>query len=749
MFTLIFEIKFTSNYHIGAGYGKGFGLDSALLREADGTPVIRGSTLAGLLRNGAYRLLGLPPLQKYKRDRVLRQIFGDPAHPRRWHISSARPVERRIPDAQTVHRVRVDPRLRRAEPRKLFSLEEGLAGQTFQFSIHWPTCDKVALDEAAFLVAAARYVRQLGRSRRRGLGECQVHLTEVHGASAEKDAAVSWQDWFLERFQKAWLQGEPAQGDESAGSADLPSVGPAKSSGYGVRVRIILRLDEPVLIAERAPAGNQFETRPFIPGTSILGALANLAAARADLSNPQHYRDFVCLFRRGGVFFSPLYPAHEYRNFLYPTIPAPLGLLTCAVVPFEGSSSGHGVYRAGTHDTCPKCNNRLEPVSGFVVLKEREPYTLRPERSSELHIQIDEQTGRVRSGQLYGYTVLSAGQYFIGELLCADEASWERLQEMTNIAEKSPLTWRIGKARRRGYGQVTAWLERCDASPSPWVLLPLDMRVTDPTREMSLTLLTDTIMADPWGRQATGFEREWLEPALGLGPLEILDAYARTRVVDSFNATLGLPRWRDTALIAGSVVWFRLLAPPDDWLERMRRLETDGIGLRRNEGFGRVAFNHPVYEQRETLRDSAIRLDADMRLTRKPLRDTFVRRWEEKLAGLSGKRDSRFLALARWLYAHRDESPAALKEKLAALAGLEQAFRQPDRVLIEAIGGPSEFGVRSKENFFARDGAPTVKSVCELLESLEGEDRSNWPRGIELLADWLAALADDRKGGAP
>ncbi|MBN1935027.1 MAG: hypothetical protein JW934_10200, partial [Anaerolineae bacterium] len=56
---LTFEITFQSDYHVGAGYGKGFGLDSALLREADGKPALRGSALAGLLRGSVYRLLEL------------------------------------------------------------------------------------------------------------------------------------------------------------------------------------------------------------------------------------------------------------------------------------------------------------------------------------------------------------------------------------------------------------------------------------------------------------------------------------------------------------------------------------------------------------------------------------------------------------------------------------------------------------------------------------------------------------------
>ncbi len=754
--TLTFEITFASDYHVGAGYGKGFGLDSALLREADGKPVLRGSALAGLLRGSAYRLLESPPLQKHPRDKTVQRLFGHPGQAKRWHVASAHPVERRPQDALAVRRVRIDPRTRRAEPHKLFSQEEGLAGQVFGFTITCPQSDETALDEAALLVAAARFTRQLGRSRRRGLGECVVHLTDVAGVDAEKPAEQSWEEWFLERFDQKWLQGDPAEALTVTPKADVEAI--ATWSGAPVRLRVILRLDEPLIIAERAPAGNQFDARPVIPGWALLGALANPAAQRCDLSQSDEYRDFVALFLRGGVAFPALYPAYHYSNNLYPAIPAPLGLLTCSIVPFEGESEGHGVFPATERKECPECQNRLEPVGRFVTLRRQEPFTYTPRRSSELHIKVQEKNQRVEKGQLYGYTVLDAGQYFVGELVCAGEDAWKRLQEMTGVAEKTPLTWRIGKARRRGYGQVTAWLERCDNQPQTWVQLPLEERVKDPTQPFTLTLLSDSIIVDPWGRQATGFTKTWLEPVLGLGPVAVVDAYARTRIVDSFNATWGLPRRRDMALVAGSVAWVRLSDPPAGWQERIAQLEAEGIGLRRNEGYGRMVFNHPIYDQREKLTGSAIRLEEPMRPGDGAVRDSFMKRWEEELdrhrpvlLKIKQERrkqfDNTFGALARWLYVQSNEPPQTLHDKLAALTTPENAFGQPDKGLIETIG-QDEYGDRSEDNFFAQDGTNGVQAIRQALNDLNKTDPQYWPHGIARLADWLAALAADKKGGA-
>jgi CRISPR-associated protein Csx10 len=114
---LTFRIEMTSDYHVGAGYGKGTEIDSALLRDADGIPVLRGTVLNGLLRDGLWRLLQQEPLQAWqqcggsgKEDTEERycgqytvgdvklcpicRVFGTPRTMKRWRIGSARPMDR-------------------------------------------------------------------------------------------------------------------------------------------------------------------------------------------------------------------------------------------------------------------------------------------------------------------------------------------------------------------------------------------------------------------------------------------------------------------------------------------------------------------------------------------------------------------------------------------------------------------------------------------------------------------------------
>jgi CRISPR-associated protein Csx10 len=780
---LTFDITLRSDYHVDAGHGLGFGVDAALQRDADGVPVLRGSGIVGLLRGGLEWLTKLPPLGGYKQD-LSDQLFGTPKRAKRWHFTSARPVGLEQPlrkgawhpgqdGAQQVTRVRVDPRTRRAKPRRLFSQETGDASLEFRFTATCPFADDAALDEAALLVAAARYVRQLGGSRRRGLGECVIHLMDIDGVPESFDSTEAG---FLQRFRDVWLEGTPhLLGDENETAPEYPATLPIPAyAGTGVRVRFIVRLDEPLVIAERAAAGNQFDTRHTIPGSVVRGALAGLAARRNDLEDPQTYGEFVALFLRGGITFPNLYPAYHHENNLYPTAPAPLGLLTCEVAPFGQKSEGHGVWALGSPEArerkCRVCGGRLKPVEGFVVLRQKGPYTVAPDEKVELHIRIDPKSNRVSHGDLYGYTALNAGQYFVGELVCADEAAWSRLQALTGLKEKEFFILRLGKARRRGYGRVKVRMERCDDEPLTWLQVPLKARVHNLDQPVTLTLLTDTLIVDRWGRQATGFDREWLEQALEpdglqgetrkgdgfdpgwleraleLGPVQVEDASTRTKKVDGFNSQIGLPRWRDQVLLAGSTARLILTNPPSDWAARMARLESEGIGLRRNEGFGRIAFNHPAYEGCQNVMGSAIRLAREMRLGR-PVnkRRQFIQRWEARLeqdSDFARCRDQRFASVARTLHTHADDSPQDLLDRL-------DKFGEPDTTLIDTI---DEYGCRSKDNFFKKEGQDGGKEGMEVikraLNSLIQEDKALWPLGIQILAKRVAAAveSEDKEG---
>jgi CRISPR-associated protein Csx10 len=258
-------------------------------------------------------------------------------------------------------------------------------------------------------------------------------------------------------------------------------------------------------------------------------------------------------------------------------------------------------------------------------------------------------------------------------------------------------------------------------------------------------LLTDAIITDAWGRYQLSFDADWLSRELNLqvdpGSLNV---FARARQVDGFNAHLGLPRWRDAALEAGSSVGLRLLNPPANWRQRLEEVERDGIGLRREEGFGHVVFNHPIYDGCEGITQSDLKLGNDLRLGTggHALREEyrFEKKWRKELdreKGWAQCQSEVFAAVARWLLSHCAE--AGLSKKLPNLAD------SPSQELRDLI---PDYGDRSKESKLNSKGLELIGKLLGKLEELSGKYGAQCrARGVMMLADRVAANAElVRKG---
>jgi CRISPR-associated protein Csx10 len=802
---LEFDIAFKSDYHVSAGHGLGLQVDSALLRDPDNVPVIRGTVLAGLLRESLANLLSLAPFANQRRCQAsggnaskpvycgqfatnhgsecpVCTIFGSTGRRKRWRIASARPAGLTTPQtssrewragetaAQITTRVRVNPRTRRAEENKLFTREEGDGRLHFRFIAECMDESENAWREAEWLVAAARLLRNLGAGKRRGYGECEIRLVDR-----------SLENALLQRLEQR-LKNEPVAPKGTSQRANIQLLMlPKDPVQHTYRLQVLVRLDEPLLVARRAEAGNQFETLETIPGAVLRGALAWRVAQRLGDQLEDHsstaYRNFVNLFFHDAVRFSMLMPVEVQREKSgYPTIVAPRDLFTCELYPgyrAQSKDQGHGVWsllRDNAPRECPTCAQpdaasgrqaasvKLEALSGFISLVKDAPRSKhKPKQTVEMHIRIDPESGRVRTGDLYGYVALEPGQYFVGEITCSNEHIWKTLQTMADLRPNGDINeMTLGKAGQRGYGKVSAVFR---PPSTPYLHFSSVQQRVSTTERITLLLLSDAIVPDPWGRFWRGFDIDWLKQELKLpeGANVVIDrnqrgellAFSATRTVDAFNAKLGLPRSRDIAIVAGSSVRLTFTGIKLEDLQRLLEIaEEQGIGLRRDEGFGRVAFNHPIYQQLDRqpidVQTTAVEL-APLALSNEYTAHFSARvlqfwlDWARKLDEEFQTeliRDGRFEAVARLLYTSQQTSLEAIK------SDLQQIGRQ-DTLLSASLSG------RDKPNFFETDGKQGLEMIQRMLEALATllkekqleQEAQAWCIGLRLLADRIAGPA--------
>lgn len=664
---LTLRISFLSDYHIGTGYGDGR-VDSTLLRDNDGLPAIRGTTLSGLIRQSMWELLQLDPLKLHRRCRQsgatgnipycsgedmcpICRIMGTPAHSKKWHISSARLETRNLGCEKIISRNKIDLKTRTTEKEKLFNEEIGNKNTSFIFTINSESNSKQIIEEAAFIIAACRMIKSLGSSRTRGKGKCTVHLVDASENRTEKE--------LLCMFKTKWLENR---------ELDIPDdIVQQKLTEYQHDERrvftVVLLTGEPLLIANRGESGNRYYTNTHIPGYTFLGALAWSVARRCDGGdNEEIYGRFIRFFKKGKLRVSPLYPALRIGDHIYPSIPSPLDLLSCELHPaFE--KDGHDEAGFATRESeptnCDICAKKgvkspMNPLNEFLALREppRHLENVEIPLREEMHITIDPMKKKVVRGELFSYMVVESGQYFIGTM---EIEGWADFANLLNIDGENPLFYlRIGKAFSRGYGKARIRLLPNKNSEDLFAGEKLAERVTDLTAPIRMTLISDAIIIDDWGRFLNTIDEKTLRNLLNTD-VEIINTYAKSKIVDGFNTYLGLPKWRDMAICAGSTFGFRIreLCDGDNLLKRLEELEKTGIGIRKDEGFGKIVFNHPVYNRNYGVTNSRIHLDRDMR-TEKEINeiDRFDKYWEGIIDNELSKEDfsnPRWMAVARWL----------------------------------------------------------------------------------------------------
>jgi CRISPR-associated protein Csx10 len=552
--------------------------------------VISGTTLKGVFRDALYDLA----LNLGKDTNKVTDILGSPGHDSRWHFSAATPQAKSISESMVATGVRVDPRYRRAEDNKYFKRELGMA-EVFTFSLTGTVADDKALEEVEWLVAAASYIERIGGRRRRGNGKCIISLVDQNHQNLHKELLRSFENHHC---------GGTHQITDSWKSLVVEDVSLEIASHHNPSHRycIILYTERPVIIAERPEAGNVYQGQIVIPGSTLRGAFAELARpGDLQVNDPAKYDEFKRLFVLGRLKFSHLNPLEVDSAVGIPTAQLPLGLQQVE----------------GTPDCCftsvfQKLSEH-KAFSGWMRLQDglqKASYAT----ESHPHVGINPDLKRASDGDLYTYEAIPAGRYYSGELYLADD-DWKHIGELLRVNIGKPFELRMGKGRNRSYGQVkVVVLPMAANDPPAWIHVPLEKRLEAAhSHELYITLATDAIVQDPWGRFYGRFEKEWLASWLELPAenikIESPDEYnqkvkdydkrpkqvVRTKFVESFDTRSGLPRWRDKALVAGStarLVFANGKHPPAHVL---KRLETEGIGLRRGEGFGRVIFNHPAH----------------------------------------------------------------------------------------------------------------------------------------------------------
>lgn len=171
-------------------------------------------------------------------------------------------------------------------------------------------------------------------------------------------------------------------------------------------------------------------------------------------------------------------------------------------------------------------------------------------------------------------------QTFVGYITFRDDVS-ETLIE--RIAQTLKGTICLGNRRSAGYGTCVC-VEKEIADGVPYG----ELRTSQGNSDLYMVLLSDTVMRDGNG-ELTGLCLEDLADRLGCESLQIEKCATSTTDIRGYNRVWQGAVPSAVMYEAGSV--FRLIPSSPVNPSKLRMLEASGIGIRRDEGFGQIAFS--------------------------------------------------------------------------------------------------------------------------------------------------------------
>jgi CRISPR-associated protein Csx10 len=339
-----------------------------------------------------------------------------------------------------------------------------------------------------------------------------------------------------------------------------------------------IELLEPLLVTQLGSGDeNSAQSLDYIPGSILRNALAARYIAARNLDDAAN--DPTC---RALFFDDKLRALNSYRadHLGQRSLPTPLSWAA------EKEALGNWKSDEKPGDRLSFCDpavdetvvqgmrdiKTLEGAGKFCRLSEEGVEFVHATRQVNVHIQREHKRELKTKGesQVFVYDALAIGEIFCGAILVQDDAALETFKQM--LAETPEFN--IGGSRSAGYGRIRIYDVKHDTN---W-------READENEngegDIIVTLLSDAIVRDENGQFCDD-----ISPIIGVKPTR---CYRKVKQVGGFNRKWGLPLPQAHAIQAGSVFVY---AAQDVDKQKLERMVEEGIGERRQDGFGRIAVN--------------------------------------------------------------------------------------------------------------------------------------------------------------
>ncbi len=332
----------------------------------------------------------------------------------------------------------------------------------------------------------------------------------------------------------------------------------------------VVLVDESALVTSLNGDPNSAITFDYLPGSVLRGTTINAYLRSRSVSDLAGDPEARRLFFSGQTRFLNAYPVLQGQR----TLPAPRSWQT-------EKNKSTPVYDVALHRNSPASRG----AEGFCTISGQVLRFAPVRHTLAVHNERERLSGRPRGnreGTVYRYVSLSEGQTFEAAILCSSAADAGLLEFLLNAFPDII----VGGSGRAGYGKARIQNVHCESQWHEHSGRPAS------GNRVIVTLLSDAILRNAQGQLMPDVPtwRHVLEGGLNLptGSLKSSEAYLATAMVGGFNRKWGLPLPQSPVVRMGSVLVLDLSGVK---AQALMTLEEAGIGERRAEGFGRIAFS--------------------------------------------------------------------------------------------------------------------------------------------------------------
>ncbi len=337
------------------------------------------------------------------------------------------------------------------------------------------------------------------------------------------------------------------------------------------RIKVHITTVSPIIIRSIGGDANTVNTNRFINGSAILGLFARQYITRNNLKKAAHTDEtFRVWFLEGALTFTNAYFLNQKNGQVY--FPAPFSLNKPKYPPF-------GEFE----DRLFQRSNQEVTAVGDEFVRMENSMVERCEVKTRLnfHHTRNKKTGTTAEGQIFTYESIDPEQTFEGNILGDGDLLSRFLESF-----QGELNAYLGRSKHTQYGNVKVTL--VSSQPESFFSEIESLKSgTLPIRDgqISLTLLSDLVLYDQHGFPTT--DLNVLEKRLPVRIKEKSKLFVKTGTIARFVSVWRLPRPAEVCFKVGSC--FLLEASEADQ-DKLLKLQREGIGERRHEGFGRIVF---------------------------------------------------------------------------------------------------------------------------------------------------------------